>query len=35
MYKEMSEVVNNQQGISDKEILNSLGLTEDPFTCKI
>ena len=35
MYKEMSEIVGNNQGISDKEILDSLGLTEDPFTCKL
>jgi hypothetical protein len=35
MYKEMSEIVGDNQGISDKEILNSLGLTEDPFTCKL
>lgn len=35
MYQEMKEVVGNRQGINDQEILNQLGLEEDPFTCKI
>lgn len=35
MFQEMKEVVGNRQGISDQEILEQLGLEEDPFTCKI
>jgi hypothetical protein len=31
----MKEVVGNRQGINDQEILDQLGLEEDPFTCKI
>ena len=35
MYKEISELVGEKQGISDAEILAELGLEEDPFACKI
>ena len=35
MYKEISEIVGESQGISDAEILAELGLDEDPFACKI
>jgi len=35
MYQEMKEVVGNKQGITDQEILDSLGLEDDPFTCKL
>ena len=35
MYKEISEIVGENQGVSDAEILTELGLEEDPFKCKI
>jgi hypothetical protein len=35
MYQEMKEIVGNKQGITDQEILDSLGLEDDPFTCKL
>jgi hypothetical protein len=35
MYEEVQDLVGKRQGISDKEILDRLGLEEDPFTCKI
>ena len=35
MYEEVQDLVAKRQGISDKEILDRLGLEEDPFTCKI
>jgi len=33
MYKDITEILNNKQGISDDEILASLGFESDPFNC--
>ena len=33
MYKDITEILNNKQGISDDEILVSLGFESDPFNC--
>jgi len=33
VYEELKEIVGNTQGISDEEILQQLGLEEDPFKC--
>ena len=33
MYKDITEIINNKQGISDDEILASLGFESDPFNC--
>ncbi len=35
MYTEIKELIGEAQGITDKEILEQLGLEEDPFTCKL
>jgi len=33
MYKDITEVLSNKQGISDDEILQALGFESDPFNC--
>jgi len=33
MYKDITEILSNKQGISDDEILASLGFESDPFNC--
>ena len=33
MYKDITEIISNKQGISDDEILASLGFESDPFNC--
>jgi hypothetical protein len=33
IYKDITEILNNKQGISDDEILASLGFESDPFNC--
>jgi hypothetical protein len=35
MYTEIKELIGETQGITDREILEQLGLDEDPFTCKL
>jgi hypothetical protein len=35
MYTEIRELIGEAQGITDREILEQLGLDEDPFTCKL
>lgn len=35
MYTEIKELIGENQGITDREILEELGLDEDPFTCKL
>ncbi len=32
-YKDITEIISNKQGISDDEILASLGFESDPFNC--